>query len=263
MGSASDPHKPDDVRQHRPARVLVIDDEPHIVDFITLGLERAGYEVRGAFDGHEGLAMAVSWRPDVVVLDVMLPGLDGLQVCRRVRARSDVPVLLLTARGEVDDRVRGLDYGADDYLCKPFSFAELAARVRALLRRHGLESGTLLSWADVRVDTATRDVWRGDRPISLSVREYDMLLLFLRHPRQVLTRQLILESVWGYDFDGDDNVVEVYVRYLRTKLGDYPPQLLQTVRGVGYALRAPQTAESAVRTTSPTEEAKDARATSP
>ncbi len=223
-------------------RVLVIDDEPHIVDFITLGLQRAGYTVVGAYDGARGLQLADELRPDLVVLDVMLPGLDGLQVCRRLRARDNVPILLLTARGEVDDRVRGLDSGADDYLCKPFSFAELAARVRALLRRRGVESGTVLQWADLRVDTATREVWRGARPITLTVREYDLLLLFLRHPRQVLTRELILEAVWGYDFDGDDNVVEVYVRYLRTKLGDYPPQLLQTVRGVGYALRAPRAA---------------------
>ncbi|HWE63408.1 MAG TPA: response regulator transcription factor [Chloroflexota bacterium] len=223
-------------------RILVVDDEPHIVDFIILGLQRGGYAVTGAYDGQQALTMAQEWQPDLVILDVMLPGLDGLHVCRRVRAFSDVPILLLTARGDVDDRVLGLDSGADDYLCKPFSFAELAARVRALLRRHGIEGSTEICWADLRVDTATREVWRGQTSIALTVREYDLLLFFLRHPRQVLTRELILESVWGYDFAGDDNVVEVYVRYLRTKLADYPPQLLQTVRGVGYALRAPQTA---------------------
>jgi two-component system response regulator MprA len=168
----------------------------------------------------------------------MLPGLDGLEVCRRLRALSHVPILLLTARDAIEDRVQGLDAGADDYLCKPFSFAELSARVRALLRRHGIAPGTVLQWADLRVDTATRDVWRGDMRISLTVREFDLLVLFLRHPRQVLTRQIILESVWGFDFEGDDNIVEVYVRYLRVKLGDQPPRLLQTVRGVGYALRA-------------------------
>ncbi|HVA91011.1 MAG TPA: response regulator transcription factor [Chloroflexota bacterium] len=222
------------------ARVLVIDDEPHIVDFITLGLQRAGYTVAGAGDGLRGLHLVQEWGPDLIVLDVMLPGLDGLQVCRRIRARGGVPILLLTARGEVEDRVRGLDMGADDYLCKPFSFSELAARVRALLRRHGLEGGTVLRWADLRIDTATREVWRGRMPITLTVREYDLLLFMLRHPRQVLTRAQILEAVWGYDFAGDDNVVEVYIRYLRIKLGDYPPQLLKTVRGVGYALRGPQ-----------------------
>jgi two-component system, OmpR family, response regulator MprA len=224
----------------RAARVLVIDDEPHIVDFITLGLQRVGYEVKGADDGHLALTLAEEWQPDLIILDVMLPGVDGLQVCRRLRARSRVPILLLTARAEVEDRVRGLDSGADDYLCKPFSFSELAARVRALLRRHGMESGTLLQWADLRVDTTTREVWRDRRPLTLTAREYDLLHLFMMHPRQVLTRQQILDAVWGIDFYGDDNVVEVYMRYLRTKLNDYPPQLLQTIRGVGYALRAPQ-----------------------
>jgi two-component system response regulator MprA len=219
------------------ARILVVDDEPHIVDFVTLGLRREGYEARGAADGPQGLALAIDWQPDLVILDLMLPGIDGLQVCRRLRGRGDVPILLLTARDDVEDRVRGLDCGADDYLCKPFSFAELAARARALLRRRGVAAGTLLRWADLTVDTSTREVWRGQMSVSLTVREYDLLLLFLRHPRQVLTKDLILETVWGYDFEGDDNVVEVYVRYLRTKLNDYPPQLLQTVRGVGYALR--------------------------
>ncbi len=220
-------------------RVLVVDDEPHIVDVVTLALRRTGYAVRGADDGPLALRLAREWQPHLVILDVMLPGLDGLQVCRRLRAQDDVPILLLTARGEVEDRVDGLDSGADDYLCKPFSVAELAARVRALLRRRGIEGGSLLRWGGICVDTATREVWRDGRPVALTVREYDLLLYFMRHPRQVLTRQLILDAVWGYDFVGDDNVVEVYVRYLRTKLGDYPPQLLQTVRGVGYALRAP------------------------
>lgn len=232
-------HTPEGCQPATPVRVLVIDDEPHIVDFISLGLRRLGYEACGAFDGHRGLALAQDWQPDLLILDIMLPGLDGLQVCRRVRALSSVPILLLTARGEIEDRVQGLDSGADDYLCKPFSFEELAARVRALLRRRGVESATVLRWADLSVDTATREVRRGERAVSLTAREYYLLLFFMRHPRQVLTREMILEAVWGYDFEGDDNVVEVYVRYLRTKLGDYPPQLLQTVRGVGYALRSP------------------------
>jgi two-component system response regulator MprA len=219
------------------ARILVVDDEPHIVDFITLGLRREGYEVAGAGDGYQALAVAEEWRPDVVILDLMLPGLDGLHVCRRLRARSATPILLLTARDEVADRVSGLDSGADDYLCKPFSFAELAARVRALLRRRGIESGAVLRCGDLSLDTATREVRRGQTPIALTVREYDLLVYFLRHPRQVLTRRQLLETVWGYDFEGDDNVVEVYVRYLRNKLGDNPPQLLHTVRGVGYVLR--------------------------
>lgn len=231
--------------QPKAARVLVVDDEPHIVDFITLGLERIGYEVTGAQDGYFALTLAEEWRPDLVILDVMLPGVDGLHVCRQLHARSSVPILLLTARAEVEDRVEGLDSGADDYLCKPFSFSELAARVRALLRRHGMESGPLLQWADLRLDTATREVWRGHRSVTLTAREYDLLHLFMMHPRQVLTRQQLLDAVWGFDFYGDDNVVEVYMRYLRTKLSDYPPELLQTVRGVGYALRAPQTQHDA------------------
>jgi DNA-binding response OmpR family regulator len=220
--------------------VLVVDDEPHITDFIALGLGREGYRVMCSADGHEALRQAQATMPDVVILDLMLPGLDGMQVCRRLRALGDVPILLLTARDAVEDRVHGLDAGADDYLCKPFSFAELSARVRALLRRRGANPGAVLEWADLRVDTRTREVWRGDESVSLTVREFDLLVLFLRHPRQVLTRRLILERVWGYDFEGDDNIVEVYVRYLRVKLGDQPPRLLQTVRGVGYALRAPQ-----------------------
>jgi two-component system response regulator MprA len=226
----------------------VVDDEPHIVDFISLGLRREGYAVRGASDGHQALAVAEAWQPHLVILDLMLPGIDGLQVCRTLHTRSSAPILLLTARDEVEDRVQGLDSGADDYLCKPFSFAELAARSRALLRRRGVLAGTQLDWADLRLDTATREVWRGTTPISLTAREYDLLLLFMRHPRQVLTKDLILEHIWGYDFEGDDNVVEVYVRYLRTKLGDYPPQLVQTVRGVGYALRAPRLAPSSAGT---------------
>jgi DNA-binding response OmpR family regulator len=225
----------------------VVDDEPHIVDFISLGLRREGYEVRGAADGPQALAVAAAWQPHLVILDLMLPGIDGLQVCRALHMRGNTPILLLTARDEVEDRVRGLDGGADDYLCKPFSFAELAARARALLRRSGVRTGTHLQWADLHVDTSTREIWRGQTSIALTAREYDLLVLFMRHPRQVLTKELILERVWGYDFEGDDNVVEVYVRYLRTKLRDYPPQLLQTVRGVGYALRAPRPALDSAR----------------
>jgi DNA-binding response OmpR family regulator len=220
-------------------RILVVDDEPHITDFIALGLNREGYRVSTAADGLDALHKAQMEAPQVIVLDLMLPGLSGLQVCRRLRAGGDVPILLLTARDAIEDRVLGLDAGADDYLCKPFSFAELSARVRALLRRRGTHMGSILEWANLRADVTTREVWHREVPVSLTAREFDLLVLFLRHPRQVLTRQIILDSVWGYDFEGDDNIVEVYVRYLRNKLGDHPPRLLQTVRGVGYALRAP------------------------
>jgi DNA-binding response OmpR family regulator len=228
------PRRPSEIQ------VLVVDDEPHITDFIALGLSREGYRVACAADGADALRQAQALKPDAIILDLMLPGIDGLQVCRRLRGQGDAPILLLTARDAVEDRVQGLDAGADDYLGKPFSFAELSARLRALLRRRGVAAGTTLHWADITVDIATRDVWRGDTAISLTVREFELLIFFLRHPRQVLTRRAILETVWGYDFEGDDNIVEVYVRYLRMKLGDQPPQLLQTVRGVGYVLRAPR-----------------------
>jgi DNA-binding response OmpR family regulator len=217
--------------------ILVVDDEPHITDFIMLGLGREGYRVSYAADGLEALRFIRDAMPDLIILDLMLPGIDGLQVCRVIRSMGDSPILLLTARDAVEDRVHGLDAGADDYLCKPFSFAELSARVRALLRRRGASIQGALSWANLRADIATREVRRGDDNIDLTVREYDLLVYFLRNPRVVLTRQQILEAVGGYDFDGDDNIVEVYVRYLRLKLGDHPPRLIQTVRGVGYSLR--------------------------
>ena len=230
-------------RPHEEVRILVVDDEPHIIDFIALGLRREGYRISTAADGPEALRKAQTETPQVVILDLMLPGMDGLQVCRRLRAGGDVPILLLTARDAIEDRVLGLDAGADDYLCKPFSFAELSARVRALLRRRGTYLGPILQWAGLRADVTTREVWRGEAPVSLTAREFDLLVMFMRHPRQVLTRQIILDTVWGFDFEGDDNIVEVYVRYLRNKLGDQPPRLLQTVRGVGYALRTPRSSD--------------------
>jgi two-component system response regulator MprA len=171
------------------------------------------------------------------VLDVMLPELDGLSVCRRLRAVSDVPIIMLTARDEVGDRILGLDSGADDYLIKPFSVGELAARVRALLRRRQPLNGDLLRMGDLTLDHAAREVMVAGRKVTLTAREFDLLYLFMRHPRQVLTRDAILEGVWGYDYPGDDNIVDVYVRSLRAKLGDQPPRRIQTVRGVGYALK--------------------------
>jgi len=231
--TASDPADPASGGPH----VLVIDDEHSIIDAIRIGLRLQGFTVDGARAGLAGLEMAQRVRPDVIVLDVMLPELDGLSVCRRLRATSDVPIILLTARDEVEDRILGLDSGADDYLIKPFSVGELAARVRAVLRRRQPFSGDVLRMGDLTLDHAAREVLVAGRPVTLTAREYDLLYLFMRHPRQVLTREAILEGVWGYDYPGDDNIVDVYVRSLRAKLGDRPPRRIQTVRGVGYALK--------------------------
>ena len=219
-------------------KILVVDDEPKITDFIRRGLTYEGFSVDIAHDGEGGLMMALQGAPDLVVLDLMLPGMDGLQVCRRLRQESDVPIIMLTARDAVSDRVTGLDMGADDYLVKPFALEELLARVRALLRRGGKPPDGRLELSDLVMDTRTRQVWRGERAISLTTKEFDLLELFLRHPGQVLSRETIYEDIWGYDFGGESNIIEVYVRYLRTKLEEGgEPRLVQTIRGVGYALR--------------------------
>jgi two-component system response regulator MprA len=227
--------------------LLVVDDEHAIVDFIRLGMRYEGFRVSAAADGRSGIEMAQRLTPDVIVLDVMLPDLDGLQVCQRLRAQpttAHIPILMLTAKDEVRDRVSGLESGADDYLTKPFSFEELLARVRALLRRMQRQpaevpSGRVLRVADLVLDEAAHEVTRGGRVIELTATEYNLLHLFITHPRQVLDRQTILNRVWGYDFMGETNIIEVYVRYLREKVEDVPssPQLIQTVRGVGYVLK--------------------------
>jgi two-component system response regulator MprA len=219
-------------------RILVIEDEDKILQFLQRGLTYEGYRVETAADGPSGLALARSEAPDLVILDWMLPGLDGLEVCRRLRAAGPTPILMLTARESVSDRVLGLDAGADDYLVKPFDFDELVARVRALLRRARPEAADLLAFGDLRLDTGTHQAFRGERPIELTAKEYDLLDLFMRHPRQVLTREVIFDRVWGYDFGGESNIIEVYVRYLRQKTeAGGEPRLLHTVRGVGYVLR--------------------------
>ena len=218
---------------HTEPLVLVIDDEPGIVDFIEVGLRGEGYAVVAAATAAEGLRSLRERPPDVVVLDVGLPDQDGFSLLARIRAESDVPVVMLTARGELDDRIRGLELGADDYIAKPFHFAELVARVRALLRRREPRSD-VLTVADVSLDARTREVVRGGRPLQLTAREYELLELFLRHPGEVLSKQAILERLWGYAFDA--NLVEVYVGYLRRKLGE--PPLIETLRGAGYLLRA-------------------------
>jgi two-component system response regulator MprA len=224
------------------ARILVVDDEPAVQSalFRALSLER--YDVARAGDGEEALAQLGSAPYEAVILDIAMPRMDGLEVCKRLRASGDrTPVLVLTARGEIDDRVAGLDAGADDYLVKPFALRELLARVRALLRRAGEEDEPepLLEFEDLRMDVRAHEAWRGERLLSLTRTEFLLLEMFLRHPRKVLTRSAIFEHVWGYDFGSSSNSLGVYMGYLRrkTEVGD-EPRLLHTVRGVGYVLRA-------------------------
>lgn len=220
--------------------ILVIEDEERIVQFLQRGLAYEGYDVKTALDGERGLDLAEAAPPDLVVLDVMLPELDGLEVCRQLRQTGDIPILMLTAKDAVEDRVRGLDAGADDYLVKPFALDELLARIRALLRRTKSEVPPVLNYVDLKLDTGTHQAFRGDRPVELTAKEYELLELFMRHPRQVLTRDVIFDRVWSYDFGGESNIIEVYVRYLRQKLeADGEPRLIHTVRGVGYVLREP------------------------
>jgi two-component system, OmpR family, response regulator MprA len=222
-------------------RILVIEDELQIADLLRRGLLYEGYSVEIAGDGEAGLSAARDRPPDLVLLDLMLPGIDGLTVCKRLRSGSDVPILILTAKDAVAHRVAGLDAGADDYVIKPFSFDELLARIRALLRRRQPADASVqevLHFADLRLNPATHEVFRGDRRIELTAREFELLSFFVQHPKQVLTRDVLYDRIWGYDFGGESNIIEVYVRYLRAKLEDAgEPRLIQTVRGVGYALR--------------------------
>jgi DNA-binding response OmpR family regulator len=224
------------LEQERPVSVLVVDDEPLIVEMLTMGLNYEGFKVSVATDGLEALERAREVKPDLIVLDVMLPGIDGIEVCRRLRSQSDAGILMLTARGELEDRVQGLDSGADDYLVKPFTFKELMARARAILRRRGINLQKALRLGDLVLDRQTRRVTRSGRLIELTPREFEMLELFLTHPRQVFTRDVILNRVWGYDYLGDTNVIDVHIRHLREKLGDENRSLIRSVRGVGYGL---------------------------
>ena len=215
--------------------VLVVDDEPGILDFVEMGLTQDGMHVIRAASAAAGLDLAHSARPDLVIIDVGLPDGDGFDLLARIRAESDVPVIMLTARGTVEDRVRGLDMGADDYVAKPFHFAELLARVRAHLRRRASGAGAaeLVQVGDLTIDPRARQVRRGDRPVELTAREFELLDLLAREAGHVLSKDVILERLWGYAFD--DNLVEVYVGYLRRKLGE--PALIHTIRGAGYVLR--------------------------
>ncbi len=220
-------------------RILIIEDEPEIANYLRRGLVLEGFQVTVAADGPTGLAATREMPHDLVILDLMLPGIDGLEVARRLRAASDVPIIILTARDAVADRVRGLENGADDYLVKPFAFEELLARIRVQLRRRQASSGTeVLRFGNLTLDTAARELRIGERRVELTAKEYDLLELFMRHPNQVLTREVIYDRVWGYDFGGESNIIEVYVRYLRQKLEAHgEPRVIHTVRGAGYILR--------------------------
>jgi DNA-binding response OmpR family regulator len=218
-------------------RILVVEDEPTVSDVVVRYLRREGYHVDAASDGSDGLQMALTRQPDLVVLDLMLPGLDGLEVCRRLRMTHQMPVIMLTARAEDGDAILGLGLGADDYVRKPFSPPELVARVKAVLRRgQAIGGASTASFGDLRIDAAARAVWRDDESVDLTAREFDLLWHLASHPGQVLTREQLLSSVWGYDYPGDTGTVTVHMRRLREKLEWDPgaPRWLKTVWGVGY-----------------------------
>jgi two-component system, OmpR family, response regulator len=225
-----------------PAHILVVDDEPAITDLLATALRYMGYRVTTAATGHGALDAAASSSPDLVVLDVLLPDLDGFEVCRRLRAARDfVPVIFLSARDTEDDRITGFVRGGDDYVTKPFSLEELTLRIGALLRRvRGSADGVTarLRYMDLEMDEDRHQVWRAGREVDLSPTEFRLLRYFLLNPERVLSKQQILDHVWQYDFNGEDNVVETYVSYLRRKVDDVEPRLLRTVRGFGYVLRA-------------------------
>lgn len=221
------------------AHILLVEDEVKLARFIELELSCEGYQITVAHDGLTGLTLVREASLNLIILDWMLPGLSGLEICRRLRTTgSKVPVILLTAKDEVSDRVAGLDAGADDYVVKPFSIEELLARVRAHLRRNQEPDLNVLQFEDLKLNRSTREVFRGQRSIELTAKEFDLLEYLLSNPRQVIKRDRMLEQVWGYDFMGDSNIIEVYIRYLRLKLEqNQESRLIHTVRGVGYVLR--------------------------
>jgi len=221
------------------AKILVIDDDKRISSMMRRGLTFEGYDVEVANDGREGLMKILDQPPDLVILDVMMPGIDGLEVCRRLRKDGNIPILMVTGRDSVADRVEGLEIGADDYLVKPFAFEELVARVKALLRRsENKNTGDCIHFADLTLDLASRSAERNGRQIELSTTEFNLLELFMQNPKRVLSRELIMEKVWGYNFQGESNVLEVYVGYLRHKLEQQnEKRLIHTVRGSGYVMK--------------------------
>jgi DNA-binding response OmpR family regulator len=220
-------------------KILLIEDDIKLAQFIEMELTCEEYQVSMAHNGLDGLTQARQNPPDLVVLDWMMPGLTGVEICRRLRSTgSKVPIILVTARDEISDRVSGLDAGADDYVIKPFSIEELLARIRSNLRRTKEEDSNILQFEDLSLNHRTREIFRAERLIELTVREFELLEYLMNHPQQVMTRDQILENVWGYDFGGDSNIIEVYVRTLRQKLEtDNACRLIQTVRGIGYVLR--------------------------
>jgi len=222
-------------------RILIIEDDEEILRGLNRLLTYEGYLVDTAINGKAGLVLANQQCPDLVVLDWMLPNLDGLEVCRQLRRLGNQPILMLTAKDTISDRVRGLDAGADDYVVKPFENDELLARIRAILRRTAADRVKVLEFEDLSLKSRTRKAVRGKREITLTAKEYDLLELFIRHPGQVMPRKIILDRIWDYDFGGESNVLDVYIRYLRKKLeADGEPRLIYTVRGVGYVLRKPE-----------------------
>jgi DNA-binding response OmpR family regulator len=218
-------------------RILVIEDEPTIIEFLRTGLAYEGYQVAVAADGRSGFEAITNETFDLIILDIMLPDMDGFEICRKLRERGDeTPIIMLTARREIEDRVTGLNLGADDYITKPFSFAELVARIRALLRRQGKRADrNILQAADLRLNSETHEVTRAGETIILTPIEFALLELFMQHPRRVFTRETLLNRVWGYDYAGDANVVDVHISHLREKIHDKPPRLIQTIYGLGYA----------------------------
>ncbi|MEO6325510.1 MAG: response regulator transcription factor [Thermoanaerobaculia bacterium] len=222
-------------------RLLIVEDDRKFADLLRQGLKEAGFAVDTAEDGIKGLSLALDTEYDAIVLDVMLPGRNGLDILKDLRARHRAtPVLVLSARSAVQDRVRGLDLGADDYLAKPFSFQELLARLRAITRRPAVEPKTVLSVANLELDTVRHEVRRGGRPIDLSAKEFSLLELLIKKKGAVVTRSMILDRVWDLEYDGGSNLVEVYISYLRRKIDqDFEPKLIQTVRGSGYVLKEP------------------------
>jgi two-component system, OmpR family, response regulator len=228
----------DGVAENEPLRILVVDDEPHIRDFLRLGLTYERFDVATAEDGEVALQEVARFKPHLVILDLMLPGIDGMELASRLRRDPDLLLIMLTAKDQVTDRVAGLTAGADDYIVKPFAFEELLARIQAVTRRRLPAHNDILRVGSISMDQGQHVVTRDASVVNLRPKEYDLLRLFLQNPKRVLPRQMILDRIWGYDFYGDENNVEVYIGYLRRKLGDEDRQLIETVRGVGYRLNA-------------------------